>query len=270
MKVKRIITCIISFILFTVCIPFTAVAEESEEEWLYYETVLEYESMSNTDGTEPITNSIRAVVKISEEYRNKCYVITNEEIICNYPIRIKTAFSDVIYAVQSVSYTSSSNHQLSNSKYALVDFISRNSEKIYHDGKTEYSAGSKVPIGFVVYHHEGSGLQYYMKSDQTEYKNITYNNGSSVSRIKTDTDVSDIQKYIDELEAKNALLRQENTELKNRINLVSNGSCGDIDGDGNISVEDAQLLLQYYTESKVAQLTDDPIDVWYFVKFGKG
>lgn len=268
MKAKRIIACIISFILFTVCIPFTAVADGTDEEWLYYETVLEYESTSNTDGTEPITNSIRAVVKISEEYRDKCYVITDEEIICNYPIRIKTDFYDVVYAVQSTSYTSDYVRQLSNSEYGHYEFITRNFEKRYRDGKTEYNAGSKVPIGFVVYHYEGSGLQYYMKSDQTEYKTITYNNGSSASKIKTDTDVSDIQKYIDKLEAENALLRQENTELKNKINLLATGTYGDVNGDAVVDVQDAQIILAYYTERDVAKKSVPDLITFGF-NFGK-
>lgn len=268
MKTKRIIACIISCILFIVCVPFAAVAEDTDEEWLYYETVLEYESTSNTDGTKPITNSIRAVVKISQEYRNECYVITDEEIICNYPIRIKTDFYDVIYAVQSVSYTPDFDRQLSNSKYAYYGFTTRNFEKRYYDGKTEYNAGSKVPIGFVVYHYEGSGLRYYMKSEQTEYKDITYNNGSSVSRIKTDTDVSDIQKYIDELEAENALLRQENTELKNRINLLSTGIYGDVNGDQVVDVQDAQIILAYYTERDVAKKSVPDL-VTFGLNFGK-
>lgn len=265
---KKFISTILSIILFTVCIPFTTVTADADEEWLYYETVLEYESTSNTDGTEPITNSIQAVVKISEEYRDKCYVITDEEIICNYPIRIKTDFYDVVYAVQSMSYTSDFNRQLSDSKYAHYDFITRNFEKRYYDGKTEYNAGSKVPIGFVVYHYESSGLRYYMKSDQTEYQEITYNNGSSAIRIKTDTDVSDIQKYIHKLEAENATLSQENTELKNRINLLSTGTYGDVNGDEIVDVQDAQIILRYYTMKDVAGI-EVPDLVTFGMNFGK-
>jgi len=63
-------------------------------------------------------------------------------------------------------------------------------------------------------------------------------------------------------------LEEENKKLKEQLNLLSRNSCGDIDGDGDISVEDAQLLLQYYTESKVAQLTDKPIKDWYAEKYG--
>lgn len=63
-------------------------------------------------------------------------------------------------------------------------------------------------------------------------------------------------------------LEEENKKLKAQLNLLSGSSCGDIDGDGDISVEDAQLLLQYYTESKVARLTDKPIKDWYTEKYG--
>lgn len=100
------------------------------------------------------------------------------------------------------------------------------------------------------------------------YRTITYNNGSSAIRIKTDTDVSDIQKYIDELEAENALLRQENTELKNRINLISTGVYGDVNGDEVVDVQDAQIILAYYTERDVAKKSVPDL-VTFGLKFGK-
>lgn len=100
------------------------------------------------------------------------------------------------------------------------------------------------------------------------YKTITYNNGSSSSRIKTDTDISDIQKYIDELEAENALLRQENTELKNRINLLATGTYGDVNGDQVVDVQDAQIILAYYTERDVAKKSVPDL-VTFGLKFGK-
>ena len=117
---------------------------------------------------------------------------------------------------------------------------------------------------------ENEKLKSGNNNSYTGYITIEQNNGTAAERFpitvysdgRTET-TEEFQNYINSLNVKIE-------QLMNRINLVSNGSCGDIDGDGNISVEDAQLLLQYYTESKVAQLTDDPIDVWYSVKFGKG
>lgn len=95
-----------------------------------------------------------------------------------------------------------------------------------------------------------------------QYKTITYNNGNSAYRIKTNSDVSDIQKYIDKLEAENALLRQENTELKNRINLLDTGTYGDVTGDGTVTVEDSMWVLMYYTEHDVALKTQDSFLDW--------
>lgn len=117
---------------------------------------------------------------------------------------------------------------------------------------------------------ENEKLKSGNNNSYTGYITIEQNNGTAAERFpvtiysdgRTET-TEEFQNYINSLNVKIE-------QLMSRINLVSNGSCGDIDGDGNISVEDAQLLLQYYTESKVAQLTDDPIDVWYSVKFGKG
>lgn len=117
---------------------------------------------------------------------------------------------------------------------------------------------------------ENKKLKEQLNNPYTGYITIEQNNGTAAERFpvtvysdgRTET-TEEFQNYINSLNVKIE-------QLMNRINLVSNGFCGDIDGDGNISVEDAQLLLQYYTESKVAQLTDDPIDVWYFVKFGRG
>lgn len=101
-----------------------------------------------------------------------------------------------------------------------------------------------------------------------QYKTITYNNGSSTARIKTNTDISDIQEYINKLEAENALLRQENTELKNRINLLSTGTYGDVNGDGVVDVQDAQIILAYYTERDVAKKSVPDL-VTFGLKFGK-
>lgn len=115
---------------------------------------------------------------------------------------------------------------------------------------------------------ENEKLKSGNNNSYTGYITIEQNNGTAAERFpvtvysdgKTET-TEEFQNYINSLNVKIE-------QLMSRINLVSNGSCGDIDGDGNISVEDAQLLLQYYTESKVAQLTDDPIDVWYSIKYG--
>lgn len=267
MKAKRFITCIISFILFTVCIPFTVVAEENEKTIVYrtsgntktssscdvYWTLIAYDDISfyvdviGGSNTRTEMNNVGKIVY--DDNIVSCY----DTWCCGYA-SVFTSYTDTCEEL-NVVYNEWAKYYFGNSfaklYFTVKELDSENSCTIKIFGTDVTIDFSKSPI-------------------KTSYAEITYNNGSSVSRIKTDTDVSDIQKYIDKLEAKNALLRQENTELKNRINLVSNGSCGDIDGDGNISVEDAQLLLQYYTESKVAQLTDDPIDVWYFTKFGKG
>lgn len=78
--------------------------------------------------------------------------------------------------------------------------------------------------------------------------------------------------YISQLESQISRLSELNYKLTNQIKAlggeISEPTVGDIDGDGDISVEDAQLLLQYYTESKVAQLTDKPIQDWYTEKYG--
>lgn len=100
------------------------------------------------------------------------------------------------------------------------------------------------------------------------YKTITYNNGSSTSRIKTDTDVSDIQEHIDKLEAENALLRQENTEYKNKINLLATGTYGDVNSGAVVDVQDAQIILAYYTERDVAKKSVPDL-VTFGLNFGK-
>lgn len=101
-----------------------------------------------------------------------------------------------------------------------------------------------------------------------QYKTITYNNGSYAYRIKTNSDVSDIQEYIDKLEAENALLRQENTEYKNKINLLATGTYGDVNSDAVVDVQDAQIILAYYTERDVAKKSVPDL-VTFGLKFGK-
>lgn len=101
-----------------------------------------------------------------------------------------------------------------------------------------------------------------------QYKTITYNNGNSAYRIKTNSDVSDIQEYIDKLEAENALLRQENTEQRNKINLLATGTYGDVNGDAVVDVQDAQIILAYYTDRDVAKKAVPDL-VTFGLNFGK-
>lgn len=101
------------------------------------------------------------------------------------------------------------------------------------------------------------------------YKEITYNNGNSVIQFKTDIDISGIQNYIDKLEAENASLKQQTEEMNNRINLLSTGVYGDVNGDEVVDIQDAQIILAYYTQKDVA-LMDVPDLVTFGLNFGKG
>lgn len=120
------------------------------------------------------------------------------------------------------------------------------------------------------YYSSRNGCSYTFKptEDPTETYNfrlfghdITITPELLSENIVSEPILTEQEQYIKQLE-------EENKKLKEQLNLLSGSSCGDIDGDGDISVEDAQLLLQYYTESKVARLTDKPIKDWYTEKYG--
>lgn len=71
------------------------------------------------------------------------------------------------------------------------------------------------------------------------------------------------EQYVKQLEEENAALKAENEQLKSQISILSKSKFCDVNQDGIVDVEDAQLVLIYYTES-VAGLTDDtPIEIWY-------
>ena len=67
---------------------------------------------------------------------------------------------------------------------------------------------------------------------------------------------------VQELEKQNQELKADNEALTRTINILSQKKFCDINGDNLVDVEDAQLVLRYYTET-VAGLTEDPIEVWY-------
>ena len=159
------------------------------------------------------------------------------------------------------------NHKTTYSETFTFILMCKETTEVYFDiesvksGSISYEYNNKLE-------EENKKLKEQLNNPYTGYITIEQNNGTAAERFpvivysdgRTET-TEEFQNYINSLNVKIE-------QLMNRINLISNGSCGDIDGDGNISVEDAQLLLQYYTESKVAQLTDDPIDVWYSIKYG--
>lgn len=300
MKIKKIVTCIISFILFTVCIPFTAVAEENEN--LVYPVKLNWEATSNTDGTSPITGTLDANIIIAPD-RHSAEIVASSDFEVWFPIKITSGLFDFIncdmkYIISNDNLTTSNSYTLDGKRYPYYYVKNGNSSFMYRYN-TSFQAGSVINCGHILYsvsnvydiymkdtddvtygteqeqyikqlEEENKKLKEQLNNPYTGYIIIEQNNGTAAERFpvtvysdgRTET-TEEFQNYINSLNVKIE-------QLMNRINLISDGSCGDIDGDGNISVEDAQLLLQYYTESKVAQLTDDPIDVWYFVKFGKG
>lgn len=342
MKAKRIITCIISFILFTVCIPFTATAKVIEpevvktEKWTtsYYidddiDTLYPYiqcEADIYNDGTiklymwnthewdgfatvshtatiiqtEPITQNSMVYcfhngVPYTDDGGRTCF-----PCIGNYATTDYSKYKDIDISYYSDKYSCIErsfwgtaykylNYYRSNSSYSSVSSCSIPYRR-YNGALPEMSFltarnyyphltfnPKEDPTGtynFRLFGHDItitpellSGNIVATPSDDG-YKTITYNNGSSASKIKTDTDVSDIQEYIDKLEAENALLRQENTELKNKINLLATGTYGDVNGDTVVDVQDAQIILAYYTERDVAKKSVPDL-VTFGLKFGK-
>lgn len=85
---------------------------------------------------------------------------------------------------------------------------------------------------------------------------------SQVSYLQEQLNQSTQTTTNDKLEVENALLRQENTELKNRINILATGTYGDVTGDEAVTVEDSMWVLMYYTEHDVALKTQDSFLDW--------
>lgn len=319
MKAKKIIACIISCILFMVCVPFTATAKVLEpevvktEKWTtsYYidddiDTLYPYiqcEADIYNDGT------IKLYMWNTHEWDGFATVKHTATVIQTTPV----GQGDTLYryskgefpnsdlpGVFDVSYYSSKYYFLESGYgdgfYRTVSCASIGGARVDIYNATYTGALPEMPVStqralypqctfwpnedptgiykFRLFGHDItitpellSGNIVATPSDDG-YKTITYNNGSSTSKIKTDTDVSDIQKYIDKLEAENALLRQENTEQRNKINLLSTGTYGDVNGDQVVDVQDAQIILAYYTERDVAKKSVPDL-VTFGLNFGK-
>ena len=71
------------------------------------------------------------------------------------------------------------------------------------------------------------------------------------------------EKYIQQLEAENAALKAENEKLKKQLSSLSGSLFCDVNQDGIVGVEDAQLVLMYYTETVAGKTNGDPIEIWY-------
>lgn len=273
MKTKRIIACIISCILFMVCIPFTAAAEENEKTIVYrtsgnaktssncdvYWTLIANDDMSFYVDVISGSNDYTKMNNVGKIAYDDNIVSCYDTWCCNYA-SVFTTYADT-YEELNVVYKESANY-----------YFGKSFTKLYFTVKeldSENSCTIKI-FGVEV------TIDFSKSSIKPSYAEIIYNNGSSAMRIKTDTDVSDIQEYIDKLEAENKNLKEQlaNTEeianeYANRLNaLTTNSGTNDINKDGVFSIDDVQYLLMYYTESVVAKSTTDTIDVWYVNRFG--
>ena len=342
MKTKRIIACIISFILFTVFIPFTTTAKVIEpevvktekwttsyyidddidtlypyiqceadiyndgtiklymwnaHEWDGFATVSHKVTLANTylystdspqfvskfGGTALINNkechcqSSQNMDSIDISYYDSLYSLDNDNWTLYYVCNSSPSFYEIskVTALDAYSgWTFSVDVPRWSIAMSKIPYRNSRKEKYIDCSTLRPRVDPTGTYNFRLFGHDItitpellSGNIVATPSDDG-YKTITYNNGSSASKIKTDTDVSDIQEYIDKLEAENALLRQENTELKNRINLLATGTYGDVNGDQVVDVQDAQIILAYYTERDVAKKSVPDL-VTFGLNFGK-
>ena len=141
----------------------------------------------------------------------------------------------------------------------------------YYRTSTPVSLGEKLYYGDAEIYFcspPNSGLISDNPVTSDEYQTITYRNGSAITRLKTDTDLSDIQDYINQLESENARLKKENADLEVQLDALKSETpdnrIGDIDNSGEITIRDVNYLLRYYTELKVSKTTTDSLAVWFY------
>lgn len=348
MKTKRIIACIISCILFMMCVPFTATAKVIEpevvktekwttsyyidddestlypyvdcqadiysdgtvkcyfwnsHEWDGFATVNHYITIVNTmpypddsrwyafsKGEEykeynksykPLSTGYSAPHEIPEPYVADYSYFENHDFSF-YPKEYKYSHNQWVWGEMWCNSNKNVSMYMfddTTTNHGTVEYFTwHDALPKMNDNKTELIFTPLTdPTGTYQFHILGHDITItpellsgnIVSTPSTNgYQEITYNNGTSAIQIKTDIDISGIQNYIDKLEAENATLRQENTELKNRINLLSTGTYGDVNGDNAVDIQDAQIILAYYTQKDVAMM-DVPDLVTFGLNFGK-
>lgn len=104
--------------------------------------------------------------------------------------------------------------------------------------------------------------------DATRFITICYNNGQTVTSLNVDEANSEqvwlfqdeIQQLVDFLEGWIKKYKSQIVELKENL--------GNVNGDDDIDIMDAQIILAYYTEKNVAK-KDVPSITEFAVSYGK-
>ena len=89
-----------------------------------------------------------------------------------------------------------------------------------------------------------------------------YKNGNAATEELT-KQIQELEKQKQELEQQNQELKSDNEALKRTISILTKKKFCDVNQDGIVDVEDAQLVLMYYTETIAGLVKDEPIEDWY-------
>ena len=145
------------------------------------------------------------------------------------------------------------------SKYKLV-----NHPQYTQYWSESYSGATKI-IEYKSYNnYESCTFELFYLGDGTAYFNVDWIQSGTVS-YKYNYQMGEENKSLKE---QLGYANQEITELKNRINLLSTGVYGDVNGDEVVDVQDAQIILAYYTERDVAKKSVPDL-VTFGLNFGK-
>jgi hypothetical protein len=105
-------------------------------------------------------------------------------------------------------------------------------------------------------------------SDYQSFVCVEQNFGGNVIYDISDANINTLEEENKSLKEQLGYANQEITELKNRINLLATGTYGDVNGDQVVDVQDAQIILAYYTERDVAKKSVPDLITFGF-NFGK-
>lgn len=258
---KKIISIIASFsIIMCMVSPSNGYAKESESDVVVFHDIA---YMTITDHYSKAEHSGSYDVSWSENGRYETYTI---DVQCIN----KDDKAPEIYVEISLSDRKASDalrHLLGNIKYCsedvtLVEYDTEDTLHCIADGLSTNGRANSFLTVMNDYKYE-----YGIKPDATTFAVFSVNNPNltpmvSIDVLGTEFNVNTVLSDSSSQYTIIQQLEEENSKLKNQIDILSSEIYGDATGDGEVNVEDSMWTLTYYTEHDVAHNIQETFLDW--------